>query len=705
LLTYVEAGPKLDAMLHRRAPGIEYGGDYNPEQWPEPVWQEDARLMREAGVTLVTVGVFAWAHLEPAEGRYDFDWLDRVLDLLHAHGVAVDLATATASPPPWFPHTYPRSLPVDAHGHRLSYGSRQAYCPSSPEYRAAAVRLAGALAQRYADHPALALWHVGNEYGCHVSRCYCETSAEAFREWLGRRYKGDLDALNAAWGTAFWSQRYTDWAQVIPPRATPSFGNPTQALDFERFSSDELLDCFRAERDVLRRYTPDTPVTTNFMAGMFAQLDYWAWARELDVVSTDHYLLGEDPENHIHQAFANDLTRSLAGGRPWLLMEHSTSAVNWQPRNLAKTGGQLRRSALAHVARGSDSVMYFQWRQSVAGAEKFHSAMVPHAGTGTRVWREVTALGAELAALAEVAGSVVERPAAAILLDYASLWAARLPARPSVDMDELAAIRQWHSALWRAGITVDFVHPEADLSRYRLLLAPSLYLLSDAGVANLESYVDDGGALAVGPFSGVVDDSDHVRPGRLRALLGVWTEEYLPLPAGGTIELDDGSAGHIWSELVHLDGGVAEVRYAATPPRGYPDAPLAGAPAVVRGRAGSTWYLTTRLTGDDLDRWLAGVTDAAGVAPGIVHGALPSTVDSVRRVHDDGRAYHFLINHGADEVVVAASGTSLVDGAVHTGPVRVPGRGAVVLRETQWGSARVAEPPHIGGEARLGGGP
>jgi beta-galactosidase len=687
LLTYVEAGWKLDAMLRRLA--LHYGGDYNPEQWPERVWREDARLMREAGVTLATVGVFAWAHLEPAPGEYDFGWLDRVVDLLHDHGIAVDLATATASPPPWFSHAHPASLPVDAHGQRLSYGSRQAYCPSSPEYRTAATALAGALARHYADHPALALWHVGNEYGCHVSRCYCDTSAAAFRAWLRRRHKGDLDALNAAWGTAFWSQRYTDWAQVIPPRATPSFGNPTQALDFARFSSDELLDCYRAERDVLREHTPDTPITTNFMAGSFVELDYWAWAREVDIVSTDHYLPAEDPENHIHLAFAGDLTRSLAGGRPWLLMEHSTSSVNWQPRNLAKTGGQLRRSALAHVARGSDSVLYFQWRQSVAGAEKYHSAMVPHVGTDSRVWREVTALGAELDTLAEVAGSVVEPPAVAILFDYASLWAARLPGRPSVDMDELAAIRAWHAALWRAGITVDFVHPEGDLRRYRLLLAPSLYLLSDIGVANLESYVDDGGALVVGPFSGVVDEDDHVRPGRLRALLGAFAEEYLPLPAGGTATLDDGSTGHIWTERVRLDGGMAEAHYAATPPDGYPDAPLAGEPAVVRGPAGAsgpavpggpsgtTWYLSTRLAGADLRRWLASVTAAAGVTPGEV----PPAVESVRRVHADGRGYRFLINHGADDALVPVSGTDLADGTTHPGPVRVPGRGVVVLRE------------------------
>ncbi|MQA26688.1 MAG: beta-galactosidase, partial [Micromonosporaceae bacterium] len=412
-----------------RVDGLCYGGDYNPEQWPERVWREDVALMREAGVNLVTVGVFSWAWLEPEEGRYTFDWLDRVLDLLHQHGIAVDLATATASPPPWFSHAYPQTLPVDADGRRLTYGSRQAYCPSSPSYRDAAVRLVEQLASRYAGHPALALWHVNNEYGCHVARCHCDTSAAAFRAWLRQRH-GDLDGLNSAWGAAFWSQRHTAWEQIQPPRATPSFHNPTQALDFQRFSSDELLACYRAERDVLRRLSPDTPVTTNLMAGSgFWDADYWAWGPELDVVSNDHYLRAEEPENQINLAFAADLARSVAGSDPWLLMEHSTSAVNWQPRNIAKTPGQLRRNSLAHVARGSDGAMFFQWRASAAGAEKFHSAMLPHAGTRARVWREVVRLGADLRRLADIKGSTVDAEVA-ILLDWSSLWAQRHDCHP-----------------------------------------------------------------------------------------------------------------------------------------------------------------------------------------------------------------------------------------------------------------------------------
>ena len=291
--------------------GIALGCDYYPEQWPEEVWATDARLMAEAGVGFATVGVFSWALLEPDQDRFDFGWLDRVLDLLHAQGIAVDLATGTASPPPWLSRRYPETLPTDHDGHRLWPGSRQAWCPSSPVFRERALSLVEAIATRYAGHPALAMWHVSNELGCHNLRCYCDVSAAAFRDWLRRRY-GDLEALNAAWGTTFWSQHYGEWDEVLPPRLTPTVGNPTQSLDFCRFCSDELLDHYRAERDLLHRITPGIPVTTNFMSmAGFGGLDYRTWAREQDLVSTDHYLVHSLPYPRAELAFGADLTRGL----------------------------------------------------------------------------------------------------------------------------------------------------------------------------------------------------------------------------------------------------------------------------------------------------------------------------------------------------------------------------------------------------------
>src|SRR2546423_535162 len=428
--------------------GLLDGAHYNPEQWPERWGEEDVRLMREAGVNLVTVGVFAWALLEPEPGRYEFGWLDRALEVLRRNDILVDLATATASPPPWFSHRYPRSLPVDRDGRRLSYGSRQSYCPSSPEYREAALHLVEQLAARYHDHPALAMWHINNEYGCHNLTCYCDVSATAFRTWLRTRY-GDLATLNDAWGTAFWSQRYTDWVQVLPPRATTALPNPAQALDFRRFSDDALRALCTAEHEVLRQLTPRIPVTTNFMTGMFHGLDYWRWARTLDIVSTDHYLIGARPEPHVDLSYAADVARSLGGGKPWLLMEHSTSAVNWQPRNFAKAPGQLRRNSLTHVARGSDGALFFQWRASRSGAEKWHSAMLPHAGTDSRIWREVVGLGAALRRLAPGASSTVDAPVA-IVFGYASGGAAQAPAPAGGDMAPLGQGSRPPPAPWRA---------------------------------------------------------------------------------------------------------------------------------------------------------------------------------------------------------------------------------------------------------------
>jgi beta-galactosidase len=655
----------MPSLIPRLA-GLLYGGDYNPEQWPERVWEEDVRLMREAGVNLVTVGVFAWALLEPEPGRYEFGWLDRVLEVLRRNHILVDLATATASPPPWFSHRYPRSLPVDRDGRRLSYGSRQSYCPSSPEYREAALHLVERLAERYHDHPALAMWHINNEYGCHNLTCYCEASARAFRAWLRNRY-GDLATFNDAWGTAFWSQRYTDWAQVPPPRATTAIPNPTQVLDFRRFSSDALLALCTAEREVLRQLTPDIPATTNFMAGLFDGLDYWRWAPALDFVSTDHYLVGVRPEPHVDLSYAADLARSLGGGKPWLLMEHSTSAVNWQPRNYAKAPGQLLRNSLTHVARGSDGALFFQWRASRSGAEKWHSAMLPHAGTDSRIWREVVGLGAALRRLAPVASSTVDAPVA-VILDYPSGWAAEAPAQPSVDMETFDEVRRWHAALWRAGITTDFAPPGAELSRYQAVFVPALYLVSDAHAAQLASYVDSGGTLLVGPYSGVVDEQDRVRyPAAFADLLGVRIEEFYPLPAGETVKLSGGSAGQVWRELGRSTG--AEVL------ESYVDGPVAGAPAVTRN--GRAWYVGTRLDDASLDRLVGQVCAAAGVPP--VLPDRPPGLEAVRRRHADGRGYLFLINHAEVAATVTAAGTDLLTGDEHAGDVTVPPGGVVVL--------------------------
>ena len=294
--------------------------------------------------------------------------------------------------------------------------------------------------------------------------------------------------------------------------------NPAQQLDWKRFSADQHLECFRAERDLLRAATPDVPITTNFMATNCPNIDYWRWAGEVDVVSNDHYLTAEEPDNQIGLAMSADLTRSLAGGQPWILMEHSTSAVNWQPRNIAKRPGEMRRNSLAHVARGADGVLFFQWRASRSGAEKFHSAMLPHAGTLTRKWQEVAELGADIAALAPVQGSTVSADVA-IVWDWESSWALELEYRPSVDVRFLEQMSSYYGALWRSGVTVDFVSPDADLSPYKLVVLPTLYLAAARTGESLARYVEAGGQLLVSFFSGIVDEHDAVHPGAYPGVL------------------------------------------------------------------------------------------------------------------------------------------------------------------------------------------
>ncbi|GAA2868601.1 beta-galactosidase [Streptosporangium fragile] len=679
-------------MPHRwirwpRPAGLAYGADYNPEQWPEEVWHEDVRLMREAGVNLVSVGIFSWARLQPTPTTWEFGWLDRVLDLLHEGGISVDLATATASPPPWLTRAHPEVLPIDREGRRLHHGGRQAWCPSSPIYREHSLRLTEEIATRYGGHPALVLWHVSNELGCHNARCYCDVSAAAFRGWLRERH-GTLDALNAAWGTDFWSQVYSDWEEILPPRLAASFVNPSQQLDFARFSSDALRDQLRAERDVLRRITPDVPVTTNFMImGETRNMNYASWAGDVDLVSNDHYPEGARacPEGararpEVELAFSADLTRGVAGGEPWLLMEHATSAVNWQPVNVATPPGGMRLGSLAHVARGADGVCFFQWRASRAGAEKYHSGMLPHAGTRSKIWRDVVGLGRDLAALAEVAGSRVVSEVA-LLFDWESWWASELDSHPSDRLRYREIALGWYEALWQAGVQVDVVPPGTDLAGYRLVLAPTLHLTTDETGRRLAAYVEAGGHLLTTYFSGIVDENDHIRlggyPGAFRDLLGVRVEEFFPLLPGVTTAVRTDAAGPgwtaaDWTELLELDTATAVARYA--------DGPLAGVPAVTVNRygAGRAWYVATQLAPEAMAALLvrvraeAGATPAADAAPGL---------ELVRRSGPEAE-FLFALNHSDAPARLRAGGTDLLTGTEHApeGWIEVPPRDLVVLR-------------------------
>ena len=632
---------------------ITLGCDYNPEQWDESFWVDDIALMRELGVDLVAINIFGWAQLQPQPGPYDFSSLDRVLDLLHSAGIRVNLGTGTSSPPPWLARVHPETLPQAADGTIAWPGGRQAWCPSSAVFRQKALELVTAMADRYGSHPAVALWHVSNELGCHNALCFCDESAIAFRSWLRARY-GTLEALNAAWGTAFWSQRVGVWDDVLPPRTTRSAGNPAQLLDFKRFSSDALLDYYRAEAAVLRERS-QAPVTTNLMVTAHIQtLNYATWAPELDLIANDHYLDYRLADPLAELAFSADLTRGLAQGRPWMLMETSTSAVSWQPINHAKGQGELLRTALGHVARGADSICFFQWRASRSGAEKFHSALLPHSGTTGDGWAQSVELSAVLDRLSPVVGSRVHARAA-LIFSWEAWWAAEGDSQPSSLLRYLPEAHRYHRALRALGVTVDLVAPNADLSGYDLIVVPTLYTLTDAEAASIASAASGGAVVFITPFSGIVDENDAIRPGgypgAFRELLGLTVDEFRPLAADATVGLSSGARGSIWSESVH----VADAEVIAT----FVDGPAAASPALTRRSVGSgaAWYTATVLDDDGvlaLLRRLCADADLPIIDVGF-------DVDIVTR-RTPLADFTFIINHRDLPLTVPVAGLDLVSG-------------------------------------------
>ncbi|MDN4483907.1 beta-galactosidase [Demequina lignilytica] len=654
---------------------IVFGSDYNPEQWPREVWDQDVALMREAGVNLVTVGVFSWSSLEPAPGERTFAWLDEVLNLLADNGIAVDLATPTASPPPWLGVDHPETLAVTADGVRMSAGSRNQFSPSSRVYRDAALAITRDLAARYASHPAVRMWHVGNEYG---QVDHGDEAAREFRIWLRDKY-GSIESLNRDWGTAVWSQGYRTFEDVVPPRAAPYVMNPTQAVDFRQFSSDQMLAVYSEQRDAIREAGATQPITTNFM-GFFPHVDYWSWAEHVDVIADDQYPDPGDPHSPSDIALVQDLMRSLGGGRPWLLMEQAINAVSWRPHNLPKSRERGLLDSYQAVARGADGICFFQWRQASAGSERHHSSMLPHAGADSEVFRTVCELGAGLARLAPVTGGRVDAPVA-MLFDWPSWWAGEEPGGLTTRLRTVEQLTRWYRVLWRAGIAVDIVRPGTDLSGYRAVLAPHSYVIGDDAAETLRAAVAAGATVVVGPYSGVADERGHVltgrSPARIADLLGASGEEWACLPDGDTALAATDAWPSAPAELTatilgeRLRADDAEVL--ATFGVGH----LAGLPAITRRRVGegSAWYAGAVLGDAALAALLTEALDAAGVA-GIVPGK-PADVEAVRR----GDAL-FLLNHGDTEATVALATPrrDLLSGEVLEGAaVLAPGQTIVLI--------------------------
>jgi len=658
------------------APGrFLFGGDYNPEQWPRETRAEDIALMRRAKVNTATIGVFSWAVLEPSEGRYDAAWLDEVVGELAAAGIGFFLATPTASPPPWFTLAHPDALPIRDDGTPVLHGSRDTYAISAPAYRAAARAVAGFLARRYGDHPGLRGWHVHNEYG---TIDHGPHAARAFRVWLEARY-GSIAALNEAWSTAFWSQRYGDWDEILPPRQTQYLHNPAQLVDFKRFNSDEMLAAFTEQRDEIRASGSAAPITSNLMLPTWNHLEQWSWSDAQDLVSIDHYLDTTGPDGETHVAYGSDLTRSWAGG-PWVLMEQNATGIRVGDRVFAKGPDRMIRNSLGYIARGAQSSLFFQWRASAGGAELWHGALVPHAGADTEVFASVVRLGELLERIGEAAqppatGPVVEAEIG-IVWDAEGWWSWETPHLPTDAVGYSEEVRAAHRALWLSGRAVDFVRPGADATGYSMLVVPALYAMTRATAEWLERYVQTGGNLVVTFGSGIADESQRVivggYPGMLRSLLGVRGEQIVPLADDDAVTLDNGLEGVVWTELLHAESAETLARYGS--------GALSGRPAITRCPSGSgtATYVSTKLAPGSLNAFLADLATEFGVAP-VVDGAAALGVEAVRRRGAEAD-YLFLMHHGDSPVRLDGSGTDLVSGASDSIPLEA---GAVaVVRET-----------------------
>ena len=630
-----------------------YGGDYNPEQWPKDVWQQDMELFDKAGINSATINVFSWARIQPAEEVYDFRELDEIVDTLAKAGKQIVLATSTAALPAWMVKRYPEVARVDYEGRRHKFGQRHNACPNSPVYRHFVKELTARLAERYGSHEHVVCWHINNEYG---GECYCENCEKAFRVWLRKKY-GTIEALNKAWNLTFWGHNIYDWDEVVLPNALSEGiegeeepGNEKTAfagisIDYRRFNSDSILDNFRLERDTIRQYDRDTLVTTNLM-GTYKGLDYFKWAKEMDIVSWDNYPSYDTPWSTV--AMRHDLMRGLKNA-PFMLMEQTPSQQNWQPYNSLKKPGQMRAQSWQTVAHGADTIQFFQLRRSVGGCEKFHGAVIGHAGSDqTRVFREVAQLGEELNRIGDsIIGSKTESKVG-IMFDWDNYWALEYTSGPNKDLKYVDQITRYYEYFYSKNMSVDLIPVDADFSRYDLVAAPVLYMVKEGMAKALERYVAEGGTLVTGFMSGIVNESDNVHlggyPGPLRALAGIWAEEIDALAPEQSNEIlfTDGTKAccGLLCDILHLEGAEEIARYGSNF--------YAGTPAVTKNAFGKgyTYYVGSVLSEDGLEKVLDLACAGAGVASVIGE---ETELEVTRRISDAGAVY-FVMNFKDQEL-------------------------------------------------------
>lgn len=671
---YPPISPKMPHLIH--------GGDYNPDQWmaTKEVWKEDMRLAKLAGINSLSIGIFSWVSLEPEDGRYTFEWMDEVMDMLADNGMVAVLATPSGARPAWMSQKYPEVLRVNEDRQRILHGQRHNHCYTSPVYRRKVREMNTLLAQRYKDHPALGIWHLSNEYG---GECHCELCQQAFRDWLKARY-GTLDNLNQRWWTAFWSHTYSDWSQLESPSMRGEFSVHGLELAWKRFVTEQTVDFMKAEAAPLKEITPGIPVTTNMM-GFYDGLNYFRLSEELDIASWDNYPLWSTTDKDIDVAsmasFLHDFCRGLKDGKPWMLMESSPSATNWQPIGKLRRPGGHKLYSLQAVAHGSDTVQYFQYRKSRGSAEKFHGAVVDHEGSeNTRVFREVADTGALMQKLDDIVGCAT-RAQVAIVYDVENRWALKAAAGFKRDKKYVETLLSHYKPFWQAGVSVDIVDSTKPLDGYKLVVAPMLYMLRPGMAERLNAFVHGGGVLVTTYMSGYVDEDDLCFlggfPGPLKETLGVWCEEMDSLPDGESRAIKyDGKEylAHDFCEIIHLRGAQAMGV--------YDEDFYEGMPAVTRNAVGKgeAWFVAARMDASFQRDFFCQRLQQLGIM-GTLEAELPAGVTAQTRT-DGQQEFVFVMNFlaNAATVDVGQGGVDMDTGKPVSGEVELPPRGLLIFK-------------------------